>query len=248
MRHARSMIATIGVILIAVVSCPAAAAAQQAVADAGAVRPLRIVHDGGTIDGTCVLVYADPRVQDVMLYFITSARLFKTADGEPLPPARAIRIAVDDGSEVTVRREDVFLPMGNLVDVAVIRAEAPFETFAPGMMTFDTPAPDSDFLIAGYGRDGATATIPERARFVSTRFVVGDRDASGLAGCVGAPAISGRRDLRRRGRVRCEPAAGHHAAFDGLFAHLAKRAGPDGTPDAEMSSGETWGRRIPCIP
>jgi hypothetical protein len=184
------MIAIIGTVLLAVLSFPSAALAQHALADAGAARPLRIVHDGGTVDGTCVLVYADSRVQDVMLYFITSARLFKTPQGEPLPPARAIRIIVDDGIEVEVRREDVFLPIGNLVDVAVIRAEAPFATFTPGMMTFDAPAPGSDFLIAGFSRGGAPTTLAGRARFVSSRFVVGDRDASGLAGCVGAPAVS----------------------------------------------------------
>ena len=72
MRRALTMIAMIGAVLIAVVSFPAAVAAQHALADAGAARPLRIVHDGGTVDGTCVLVYADSRVQDVMLYFITS--------------------------------------------------------------------------------------------------------------------------------------------------------------------------------
>ena len=35
-------------------------------------RSQQQAHDGGTVDGTCVLVYADSRVQDVMLYFITS--------------------------------------------------------------------------------------------------------------------------------------------------------------------------------
>jgi hypothetical protein len=57
-------------------------------------------------------------------------------------------------------------------------------------MTFTAPPPGSEFLIAGYDRDGAQATMAEHARLVSTRLVVDDREASWLAGCVGAPAIS----------------------------------------------------------
>jgi hypothetical protein len=181
-----SLVCSLGILT----GVPGRAAAASAPADARAARPLQLVYESRTFDGTCALVHAESREHDVALYFITSARLFKTAEGEPLPPARAIRVTLDDGSEVAVRHEDVFLPMGNLVDVAVLRAAAPSATFVPGAMTFAAPPSGSDFLIAGYDRDGAQATIAEHARFVSTRLVVGDRDASGLAGCVGAPAIS----------------------------------------------------------
>jgi len=169
---------------------PGRVAAAGTPADALAARPLHLVHESGTVDGTCALVYAESRVQDVVLYFITSARLFKTPDGETLPSARAMRVTLEGGSEVTVRRQDVFLPMGNLVDLAVLRAEAPADTYLPRIMTFDPPPAGSDFSIAGYDRSGALATIAEHVRFTSTRIVVGDRAAAGLVGCVGAPAIS----------------------------------------------------------
>jgi hypothetical protein len=181
-----ALLCSLGVLTAA----PGRAAAPGPPADASAARPLQIVHASGILDGTCVLVSVEPREHDVMLHFITSARLFKTAEGQPLPPARAIRVTLDDGSEVAVQREDVFLPVGNLVDVAVLRAAAPNATFVSEAMTFSVPPPERDFLIAGYDRDGAPATVAEHVRFVSPRLVVGDRDASGLAGCVGAPAIS----------------------------------------------------------
>lgn len=179
--------------LLCVLGMPTAAAGPGAAsppADARAARPMQIEYEGRTIDGTCALVHAGAPDGNVVLHFITSARLFKTSQGEPLAPARAIRVTLEDGSEVTVPRERVFLPLGNLVDVAVLRATAPAAAFVPGAMSFEAPPAGSDFLIAGYDRNGAQTTIAEHARFVSTRLVVGDRDASAIAGCVGAPAIS----------------------------------------------------------
>ena len=172
------------------IGAPGRAAAASAPADARAARPLQIVHESRTIDGTCALVYAEcGKRRGALLHHVRSP----VQDGwrrTVAPRPRHPRHALDDGSEYGVRREDVFLPRGNLVDVAVLRAAAPNSTFEPGAMTFAAPPPGIDFLIAGYDRDGARTTIAEHARFVSTRLVVGDRDASDLAGCVGARAIS----------------------------------------------------------
>ena len=182
---------TIGAALsIGLLSLPVRAAGASAPADLRAARPLQIVRDSGTLEGTCAIVYADPVEDDVLLYFVTASRLFKTAEGEPLAPARAVRVTLEDGSAVSVRHEDVFLPVGNFLDVAVLRAVAPRTASVSGTMTFSVPPPGREFLIAGYDRGGVPATVIEHVRFVSTRLVVGDRDASGLMGCVGAPAIS----------------------------------------------------------
>jgi hypothetical protein len=156
----------------------------------GAARPLELVYESGIFEGTCALVHAEPQDGVVVLYFVTSARLFKTAQGEPLRPARAIRVTLADGRVVNIQHDGVFLPAGNLVDVAVLRASAPPPAGTPASLAFDAPEPDDDFVIAGSDRDGAELTVSERVRFVSTRLVVGDRDASALVGCLGAPAIS----------------------------------------------------------
>lgn len=164
--------------------------AGSALDDSRVARPLRVVYDSRVFDATCALVHSEPSGDGLALYFVTSARLFKTADGEPFRPASDVQITLENGTEVTVRREDVSLPIGNLVDIAVLRAQVPITAVAAGSMTFDPPAPASAFVIAGYDGDGAPATIAGHIRFASTRLIVGDRDASPIAGCVGAPTLN----------------------------------------------------------
>jgi hypothetical protein len=184
-RRARAGLTIAAALSIGLLSLQARAADASAPADARAARPLQIVRASGTLEGTCALVYAEPGEDDVLLYFVTAGRLFRTAEGEPLAPARTVRVTLEDGSAVSVRHEDVFLPVGNFLDVAVLRAVAPRTALVTGAMTFSMPPPAREFLIAGYDRDGAPATVTEHVRFVSTRLVVGDRDASGLKGCAG---------------------------------------------------------------
>jgi hypothetical protein len=157
--------------------------------DGRAARPLRVVYEHRVFDATCALIHTEPSDDGLALYFVTSARLFKTAEGEPFRPASAVQITLEDGTEIAVRREDVSLPIGNLVDIAVLRAEVPLAAVAAGSITFDPPAPASAFVIAGFDADGAPATIAAHVRFASTRLIVGNRDASPIAGCVGAPAL-----------------------------------------------------------
>ena len=177
-------------LFLAVLLCAAPVrGAGSAADDVRAVRPLRVVYDARVFDATCALIHTEPSGDGLALYFVTSARLFKTAEGERFRPASAVQITLEDGTGIVVRREDVFLPTGNLVDIAVLRAEVPIAAVAAGSITFDPPAPASAFVIAGYGADGAPATIAGHVRFASTRLVVGDRDASPIAGCVGAPAL-----------------------------------------------------------
>src|SRR5665647_1146945 len=89
----------------------ACAVAIASPAAAQAAR-LQVVHDGGTLDGTCVLVHVEARDAGPRLYFITSGALFKTAKGDQLPPPRAVRITLADGRTVPVPREGVVLPIG----------------------------------------------------------------------------------------------------------------------------------------
>ena len=56
-------------------------------------------------------------------------------------------------------------------------------------MIFEPPEPGSVFVISGFGVDGLRATVPDRVRFQATLRLLGDRDASSIAGCAGAPAI-----------------------------------------------------------
>ena len=57
----------------------------------------------------------------------------------------------------------------------------------PGPIGFDPPAPGALFLLSGFAA-GRRTDVPQRSRFVSTVFLVGDRDLSGLDGCLGSAA------------------------------------------------------------
>jgi hypothetical protein len=185
----RSPIAFLPLCLAVLLSAAPARGAGSAPDEVRAARPLRVVYEHRVFDATCALIHAEASGDGLALYFVTSARLFKTAEGEPFRPASAIQITLEDGTEIAVRREDVSLPIGNLVDIAVLRAEVPNAAVAAGSITFDPPVPASAFVIAGYDGDGAPTTIAGHVRFASTRLIVGDRDASPIAGCVGAPAL-----------------------------------------------------------
>ena len=184
-----AMRSMIGLLLLFLTAPVPQAGAGNAPDDARAARPLRVIYDGRVFDATCALIHTEPSGNGLALYFVTSARLFKTADGGPFRPAAAVYVTLEDGTEIAVRREDIALPIGNLVDIAVLRAEVPNTTVAAGSMTFDPPAPASGFIVAGYDGDSAPATIAAHVRFASTRLIIGDRDASAIAGCIGAPAL-----------------------------------------------------------
>ena len=156
---------------------------------ASALR-LRVVQDTGTISATCVLVHRDNRADGVVLYFVTAAHLFKLPTGETLPRARAIDVVIDGAHAIAIDPDDLMLPSGDIVDIAVLRAVVTHTTLVPLPLRFEQPAPESVFLIAGRDRDGVPVTLAERVRRRASAVVVGDRDASALAGCEGAPAVA----------------------------------------------------------
>jgi len=177
---------------------PGHVAAADATTDRS-VFALRIVRDAGEVRGTCVLIHREDRGNDVSLYFLTSSRLFKAPDGTRHPLERTIQLLLDEGRTLDVKREDVLVASGNFLDVTVFRVLTPKATFRvltanttllPRPVVFDPPRAGSAFHVSGYDQTAAPVMVGEHIRFESTRQVLGDRDASGLIGCVGAPAIA----------------------------------------------------------
>jgi len=111
-------------------------------------------------------------------------------DGDSQPPVRGVRVLFEGGRTFEVRREDVFVPGGTIVDVTVFRVTTAYTTLVPRAIVYDPPLPDDVFLVSGFDKNGAHASVPQHMRFEATLLAAGDRDASGLHGCVGAPAIS----------------------------------------------------------
>jgi hypothetical protein len=168
-------------------STSARAAVDTATDDA--VFRLQVVTDGGDVAGTGTLIHREDRETSVVLYLVTSARLFKDPQGGPPPRIQVARVLLGGEHTLDVSSDDIFVCTG-VIDVAVLRATSPTTTLVPQPLFYDPPSPGDVFQISGYGRDGARAAVAERVRFRSTLLAVGDHDASPLVGCVGAPAIS----------------------------------------------------------
>jgi hypothetical protein len=158
--------------------------------DVQAARPLHVVYERATLEGICTLVDVEQHSAGLALYFVTSARLFRNARGEPFMPPTEVRVIMDNGTEVNVPSEYRYLPIGNLGDIAVLRADVAADGLIPMAMGFSAPPPDRAIDIVGFDRDGLPRIQEQRVRFTSTRFIVGDRDLSNFV-CLGAPAIDG---------------------------------------------------------
>jgi hypothetical protein len=154
-----------------------------------AVLRVHIETRAGRLEGTCVLVHREGQADGTVLYFLTSGRLLKSTDADLRAGTRRIRILRDDGAPIEVAKDSVIVPYGDMVDIAILRVMAPIGTLEPLPMILEPPEPGSVFAISGFGVDGVRATVPERVRFQATLRLLGDRDASSIAGCAGAPAI-----------------------------------------------------------
>ena len=122
------------------------------------------------------------------MYFLTSSRLLRRDDSGR--PPLAVRLRVPAAAAIEIRNEDVLCPAG-LVEIAILRTASPaFGAVDPASLGYNPPIVGEPFGIIGVGDDGSAVTLAERVRFQSTLLIVGDRDASTLAGCVGAPALS----------------------------------------------------------
>jgi hypothetical protein len=172
-------LATIALLVAISAYAPALARAQTRI---------QVTYDTVALDGTCTLIDVAPHGNDVQLSFVTSLRLFKSVQGPFLPP-REIELTLDDGRRMLVPRDGVILPSGNMIDIALLRVVAPAGSYTPTALAATTPAIGSTFEILGYDAEDDPMTMTAHVRFASTALVVGDRDASALAGCVGAPAV-----------------------------------------------------------
>jgi hypothetical protein len=84
----------------------------------------------------------------------------------------------------------VTLPLGNLLDVAIIRIVGSRTSVPPMPLVFDPPSPGQAFVISGFSTQETGLAVPQRVHVAATSLIVGDRDASTLAGCSGAPATA----------------------------------------------------------
>jgi len=154
----------------------------------GSVVRVHVITDGRSVDGTCALIRREDGERQTVLHFLTSAKLFRDRDAEP-SRVHTVQLIFDDGQALEVKREEVILPMGTLVDVALLRATVESTALLSRPVLYDAPLLGEVFMIAGHDRNGERATVIEHVRFLSTLLATGDRDASSLAACVGAPAI-----------------------------------------------------------
>lgn len=146
-----------------------------------AVLPIRVFTASAVNEGTAVIVARDDRATGVLLHLVTSARLFP--DGW-----HTVRVGTMDDTFVDVNRSDIVVSGSRLVEVAIVRLLGTRAPATPAPLVWRAPAPDAPIQIHGLDARGASIVIDGRVRFLSTRLIVADRDASGLHGCLGAPA------------------------------------------------------------
>ena len=179
-----------GALLIAKIELPLADSAQDAPAQS--VARLRLVGDGAEEHGTAVLIRHDLHGGETVLYFLTSSRLFRTAQGDARPAARTIEVLLDGQAPLNVDRAGVFMASGGgCVDIAVFRVKTSVPTaLVPQRVIYEAPHAGDGFFIPGFDQAGDPAHVAAQIRFRSTLMAIADRDVSSLHGCVGAPALN----------------------------------------------------------
>ena len=153
------------------------------------VVQVRIMRDANETRGTALVVHREDNSNAVILYFLTSSRLFRNPDGEPVSPVSSVRL-LDGERSFSVSPDDVWIPGGNIAGVAILRVATERSNLVARPIVYDAPSPTDVFLVSGFDQAGANISVAEHIRFESTLFAVGDRDVSSLLGCVGAPAMS----------------------------------------------------------
>jgi hypothetical protein len=151
--------------------------------------PLALHIAGGAwpTTATCTLIHRQADPGGTVLYFATAGHLFRSAEGSRLPGSATI---VDRGRAIEVPREGVILPPAAIVDLAVLRVIVRESDLVPTPLAAGAPGPGDDFHILGFDGGETSAGANQRVRIRTSALLLGDRDASGLRGCEGAPAIS----------------------------------------------------------
>jgi hypothetical protein len=151
------------------------------------VLPVHITRGDTTTTASCTLIARDDQPGAVNLYFITAAHLFVPRADERSGPVASV--AIDEtGRHMAVHPDDVILPTGTLVDLALLRTTVLRSDLVPQPLAFISPAAGEPFTVTGTAADGGRIEVPQHVRFASTLFAIGDRDVSHVSGCIGAAA------------------------------------------------------------
>jgi hypothetical protein len=146
---------------------------------------LRISRAGSVTHASCTLIARQAAGENVVLYFVTAARLFATGSGGGAPIASVV---IDPGGRrLLVRPDDVILPTGMPIDVALLRVTVEQSDLEPAALAFDPPPVAAPFTIHVVAGDGGSLAVPQRVRMVSPGTIGGDVTIPWSA-CLGAPA------------------------------------------------------------
>lgn len=149
---------------------------------------LQLIDQTGIREATCALIAREQQGSTVVLSFVTAAHLFKDMQGETRFPVTT-RVDID-GTSLEVRAEDITVPRGNAIDVAVLRVTVASSALAAPRVTRDLPEAGEAFHIEGFARDQTPTQIGLHVSGRTSLALVGSRELSGLASCEGAPAVS----------------------------------------------------------
>ena len=122
------------------------------------VLSLHITRAGETTVASCTLIARDEAAGAVNLYFVTAARMF-VSDNERIPPVGAV-IVDGAGRHLVIGPDDVIVPAGTLVDLALLRATVAASDLSPQALAFESPAPYDAFTISGVAADGSWPSLP----------------------------------------------------------------------------------------
>jgi hypothetical protein len=127
-------------------------------------------------------VHRDVREHDVILYLLTSADVQRRIGSH----GPGVRTAGSDRPAAN----GVVASAGTALDIAVLKIVTRESPLVPAPVSLDSPDAGEHFIVALNDGEHLTARLLT-VRTVSTRFVIGDQDLSGLPGCLGAPAFRG---------------------------------------------------------
>ena len=173
---------------LALMFVAAPAIVLPAFASESTLARIEIATSRETMKSTSFLVHQQGDGDASVLYFLTSARPFKDSAADLRGGTRRIRLIRPGELPIEIAPADVTLPIGNMLDVAIIRVVGSQAKVAPMPMVFDPPSPGQVFVISGFSTQETGLAVPQRVHLAATSLIVGDRDASHLAGCSGAPA------------------------------------------------------------
>lgn len=147
---------------------------------------IRVVRDGAPTEATAVLVRRQSDDAHVILHFVTAAHPFRNVIGR-YSPYDSLSVQVE-GRSLEVRPQDLVLPKGGLIDIAILRVTVPSSAVVPPQLTLEIP-PGTPFLLAGFDAFARPEKAEQRVRRVATLAVAGDRRVAAIIGCAGAPAL-----------------------------------------------------------